>query len=119
MVYDASLRRVVLFGGQDQSTSAIYNDTWFYDGANWQPVAPASSPTPRYRMASAYDSVRLRTVLYGGFDGTNVLTDTYEFSFRSRSRAAPAMYASATPRASASEAIASPRMSSTASDCTP
>ena len=80
MVYDASLRRVVLFGGQDQSTSAIYNDTWFYDGANWQPVAPASSPTPRYRMASAYDSVRQRTVLYGGFDGANVLTDTFEFN---------------------------------------
>ena len=80
MVYDASLRRVVLFGGYDQSSMAIYNDTWLYDGVDWQQVTPATAPTPRYRMAAAYDSLRQRTVLYGGFNGTNVLTDTFEFT---------------------------------------
>ncbi|MFN6146127.1 MAG: kelch repeat-containing protein [Planctomycetota bacterium] len=80
MVYDSGLRRVVLFGGFDQSTNTRLNDTWLYNGSDWQQVTTSNSPSPRYRMASAFDSVRQRTVLYGGFDGTNVLTDTFEFN---------------------------------------
>jgi len=83
MVYDASLRRVVLFGGYDRDTDTVYGDTWTYDGTNWvdiTPTDPAQSPTARYRAQSVYDSARLRTVLYGGFDGTTILQQNYEFT---------------------------------------
>jgi hypothetical protein len=79
MVFDASIGKVVMFGGFDQGTNAAFGDTWCYDGSDWVEMTPAASPTPRYRMAAAYDSVRQRTVLYGGFNGTAILRDTYEF----------------------------------------
>ena len=79
MVYDASLRKIVLFGGFDQTTSTTYGDTWIYDGSSWEEVIPAASPSPRYRMTAAYDSVRQRTVLYGGYTGTVILRDMHEF----------------------------------------
>lgn len=83
LVYDASLGRVMLFGGYDRDTDTVYGDTWTYDGTNWvdiTPADPAQSPTARYRAQTVYDSARLRTVLYGGFDGTSILQQTYEFT---------------------------------------
>lgn len=80
MVFDPSLNRVVLFGGCNETTQTVYGDTWWYDGADWVEVTPAVSPTPRFRFAMAFDSQRSRTVLYGGFDGTDILTDTYEYA---------------------------------------
>lgn len=78
MVYDASIGKVVLFGGVD-GTSTPLGDTWVYDGSDWEEVIPTVSPSARYRMAAVYDSVRQRTVLYGGYTGTAILTDTHEF----------------------------------------
>ena len=83
MVYDASLQRVILFGGYDRDTDTIYGDTWTFDGSNWvdiTPVDPASSPSARYRTQTVYDSARLRTVMYGGFDGTAIQQQTFEFT---------------------------------------
>ena len=80
MVYDASLGRTILFGGCDESTGAIYGDTWQYDGNDWIEVTPAQSPTARFRGSMEYDSNRSRTVYYGGFDGTSSLTETWEYA---------------------------------------
>lgn len=83
MVYDASLQRVVLFGGYDRDTDTVYGDTWTYDGTNWvdaTPTDPAQSPSARYRTQTVYDSRRLRTVLFGGFDGVAIQQQTYEFT---------------------------------------
>ncbi len=82
MVYDPELRRTILFGGHDSDTATILGDTWLYDGVEWQPLvlAPAQTPSARYRGASVMDTVRKRAVLYGGFDGTLILRDTYEFT---------------------------------------
>ena len=80
MAYSPELRRTILFGGYDRDTDTIYGDTWEYDGTTWHAVTPANSPTPRYRMASGYDTVRRRLTIYGGFDGNAVLTQTYEYT---------------------------------------
>lgn len=83
MVYDASLQRVILFGGYDRDTDTIYGDTWTFDGSNWvdiTPADPAASPSARYRTQTVYDSARLRTVMFGGFDGTAIRQQTFEFT---------------------------------------
>ncbi len=80
MVYDASLGRTILFGGCDESIGVIYGDTWQYDGNDWVEMAPAVSPTPRFRGMMEYDSQRSRSVYYGGFDGSIAQTETYEYS---------------------------------------
>jgi hypothetical protein len=81
MVFDSTLGKTVLFGGYDLDTDTIYGDTWFFDGQDWLLVpTPGVAPTARYRPAAVYDSTRKRTVLYGGFDGTNVVRDTFEFN---------------------------------------
>ena len=80
MAYMPDLRRTVMFGGYDRDTDTIYGDTWDYDGTTWHAVTPLTSPTPRYRTASAYDTARRRITVYGGFDGDSVLTETYEYT---------------------------------------
>lgn len=79
-VFDSSLNRVIMFGGCDESTQTIYGDTWWYDGVDWIDVSPASSPTPRFRGSMVFDSTRSRTVYYGGFDGSNSLEQTLEYT---------------------------------------
>ncbi|MFT4513115.1 MAG: hypothetical protein ACI91B_001817 [Planctomycetota bacterium] len=79
MVFDASRNRTIVFGGCDEGTSSIYGDTWEYDGSDWVEVTPATSPTPRFRGMMEYDTNRSRTVYFGGFDGTQQLSETYEY----------------------------------------
>ncbi len=80
MAYDTANGRVMLFGGDD--SGAMYNDTWQWDGdANtWaQASVEGSRPLARNGHAMAYDQVRRRVVLFGGFDGDEKLGDTWEW----------------------------------------
>ncbi|MCC7383121.1 MAG: hypothetical protein IT384_14885 [Deltaproteobacteria bacterium] len=43
---------------------------------------PASLPSARYNHGLAFDRARGRAVLFGGFDGTRVLSDTWEWDGR-------------------------------------
>lgn len=69
MAYDSVRNRVVLFGGTDatQGASATTADTWEYDGVAWLQRSPLQSPPPRYAHAMAFDPLRGRTVLHGGY----------------------------------------------------
>ena len=80
MAYMPDQRRTVMFGGYDRDTDTVYGDTWLYDGNTWELANPLSSPTPRYRTASAYDTARRRITMYGGYDGNTLRTETYEFT---------------------------------------
>lgn len=80
MTYDAGRGVTVLFGGLVNATSTLLGDTWEYGGTDWVETTPAVSPTPRYRCAGAYDIARQRVIVYGGYDGTAVLTETVEYS---------------------------------------
>src|SRR5438105_15651547 len=46
---------------------------------NWTQIFPAASPSPREGPMVAYDPVSRKVVLFGGFDGTSYLNDTWTF----------------------------------------
>ncbi|MBK8099421.1 MAG: hypothetical protein IPK26_20120 [Planctomycetes bacterium] len=75
-VYDAGRGVCTLFGGWNASTAVMGADTWDFDGTNWTQLAPATSPSARYRTAHWYDSRRGRVVMHGGSTG---FTETWEF----------------------------------------
>lgn len=85
-VYDSLNDRVVLYGGadslgQDGPPSGIRSDVWVLPLTGppaWTELTPTGTP-PAARAAGAvvYDQVRQRMVLFGGFDGGNVLSDGF------------------------------------------
>jgi hypothetical protein len=46
---------------------------------NWTKLSPANSPTARGYTAMAYDAVSRQIVLFGGYDGSKYLNDTWTF----------------------------------------
>src|ERR1051325_6059622 len=45
----------------------------------WVQLSPAVSPSPRSYMAMAYDPMTGKTTMFGGFDGSSYLNDTWIF----------------------------------------
>jgi cysteine-rich repeat protein len=81
LAYDAQGGRMVLFGGK---AGGVYqNDTWFFvgdiaEGDSWIPgPSPPLGLTPRGQHSMAYDGATGRVILFGGFDGSKVLGDTW------------------------------------------
>jgi hypothetical protein len=72
MAYDASRKAAILYGGDGR------DDTWSWDGRAWSRV-DGRGPGLRAHHAMAYDPVRSRIVVFGGYDGRNNLNDTWEF----------------------------------------
>lgn len=82
MVYEAARHRVVLFGGNGRNGNGDLVDmdqTWTWDGASWQAIAPATRPLGRSQHAMAYDGKRDRIVLFGGNAGASTMSDTWTF----------------------------------------
>lgn len=81
MVYDERRRQVVLFGGNPQMGTGIrLDDTWTWDGSNWQQRFPTSRPPARGSHMMVYDSGRDRAVVYGGATGSgSFFRDTWEW----------------------------------------
>ncbi|MCI4369214.1 MAG: hypothetical protein L3K09_06605, partial [Thermoplasmata archaeon] len=81
ITYDASLGKVLLFGGFNWSS---YNqaDTWEYSAGVWTAVAGSSAVTPwsRNNGALAYDPAIHADVLFGGHAGYYFMNDTQEFA---------------------------------------
>ncbi len=72
VVYDSRRARLVTFGGRSPTTTANANDTWEWNGVDWQQVATANAPSPRAFYSMAYDSRRGVTVLYGTMSGSTI-----------------------------------------------
>jgi hypothetical protein len=62
--YDSALGLSLLFGGWSDS-SGFFGDTWEWDGTNWTPQQPNTSPTIRWTNM-AYDAVNPNVVMFGG-----------------------------------------------------
>lgn len=77
--YDDARGRVVVFGGihPEDETGAV--ETWEWDGRGWELMVADSAPPPRAMAAMAYDPVRRRVVLFGGFWRNGPLDDTWEW----------------------------------------
>lgn len=79
LAYDAERAVSVLFGGWDLTPfNRYWNEVWEWDGNAWTPRM-ASGPAPRGEAAMAYDSVRHRTIVFGGWAGANTFGDTWEW----------------------------------------
>jgi hypothetical protein len=65
--FDSIRQRVVVFGGVQNigGTKTFVNDTWEWDGQSWTQME-ANGPGPRSDHVMAFDSIRNRTVLFGG-----------------------------------------------------
>ncbi|MBI2945238.1 MAG: hypothetical protein HYY25_13675 [Candidatus Wallbacteria bacterium] len=84
LAFDPDRGVVVLFGGT--GTGGPFNDTWEWDGTKWslQQANTASpgtdQPSRRYAHALAFDGVRRRVILFGGYDSSGRLNDTWEWN---------------------------------------
>jgi cysteine-rich repeat protein len=77
--YDPARAKVVLFGGQNASTTL--SDTWEFDGRKWSQVTPGGvAPGQRAGAVLDYDSNSFTSRLYGGDNGATLNTDilTYD-----------------------------------------
>jgi hypothetical protein len=64
MVYDQTLKKIVLFGGIDTNGSYL-DQTWTWDGTAWTRVK--SNPAPSRDLTQMWwDSTLKKTVIYGG-----------------------------------------------------
>ena len=78
-VYDSLQHTVVLFGGsgpQGIGQGLYFQDTWTWDGRQWQEQHPVHSPNPRMRAGMAFDERHGVVVMFGG-EGETTYTATW------------------------------------------
>lgn len=81
MAYDPLDHYVVLFGGDNESTSGAYSDTWTFSGGVWTELSPSTSPPERYGGGMVWDAADGYLLLFGGHDYPTGTTynDTWTF----------------------------------------
>jgi hypothetical protein len=80
LCYDSVRQRLVLFGGDNNTLfGTLLGDTWELSIQGWTPVATAVSPSPRYGAAIAFDPLRQRTILNGGYAGGTPTDQLFEY----------------------------------------
>jgi M6 family metalloprotease-like protein len=77
MAFDEARGQIVLFGGVSGETNGLVDQTWVWDGSNWQQMHPAVSPPARSGHAMAYDSIAQKAILFGGSGNDGLLDDTW------------------------------------------
>jgi hypothetical protein len=78
MTYYGRKKAVMVFGGVDLSWPRVYyNDTWIWKGNRWRKLNTKNDPPARYGHTLVYDPVDRVVVMFGGYDGTNMLNDTW------------------------------------------
>jgi hypothetical protein len=84
-IYDPVRERLVIFGGATEN-GVFLNDVWALplNGAPrrlWEHLAPqGTGPSARDLMSAIYDPVRDRMIVFGGWDHTHYLNDTWALS---------------------------------------
>ncbi len=83
MCYDENRQKTVLFGGFEAGPRIMHNETWEWDGSQWEQVNIDISerPAERFLTEMVYDPNRNKIVLYGGADVVTYETfeDTWEY----------------------------------------
>jgi len=89
IAYDGARKQVVVFGGYN---AAYLDDTWIYaGGTTWTAactscVTGTSKPSGRGSPSMAFDSTRNVVVMFGGYDASGRLCDTWEWNGTAWSR---------------------------------
>lgn len=81
MCYDRDARRFVLFGGGNVPTERGDPGTWTFDpeARRWDQVNAANEPPQRANSRLVYDPVNKRTVLFGGDQLDQLVSDTWVY----------------------------------------
>lgn len=93
IAYDPIRRVTVLFGGSSPRDDTFYNETWEYDGRTWVRRFPLNPPSPRNGARMAYDPIRGKMLMFGGYrwEGRMVFFDeTWEYDGARWSQRLPA-----------------------------
>jgi hypothetical protein len=77
MAYDSRIQSVVLFSGVDHTNSIFFQDTWTWDGTNWNQIFPHTVPHNRYAAGIDYDGTAHSLVLFGGYSSGPAIGDTW------------------------------------------
>src|ERR1044072_7735276 len=81
MVYDSSLKRVVMFAGSDTNYNWL-KDTWQLNGTEWTQIAD-TGPSGRAAHQMAYVIETRKIILFGGYSMSNgseqLYGDTWEW----------------------------------------
>ena len=80
MAFHSKIGFIVLFGGRTGvgQNGISLADTWIWNGKSWIKLE-INGPPGRDQHRMVYDKKRQRIVLFGGWDGTKVLDDVWEF----------------------------------------
>ncbi len=84
MVWDSVNDRILVFGGirgfDDKSVALVLDDTVALEGDVWRDLNPPAKPSARQAHGFAFDRVRNRFIIYGGYnENTQAIYDTWEF----------------------------------------
>jgi hypothetical protein len=80
VAYDSVMHAVVLFGGSGPGGAGLgryFQDTWTWDGTQWQLQHPAHMPNPRMRAGMVFDERHEVTMMFGGEGDTTTYTATW------------------------------------------
>ncbi|MFV2014456.1 MAG: kelch repeat-containing protein [Candidatus Heimdallarchaeota archaeon] len=85
LVYDEINDKFILFGGSN--SSGLLNDTWIYDlnTNTWAEMFPVSVPSARADQTMFYDRYHGQVILFGGYNDTNSLNDTWVYDYPANS----------------------------------
>jgi len=105
-VYDPETNSLIVFGGDAEffKSGTPFGDIWVLSNANGIPGTPAWTeltptnigPVARSGHNAVYDVVNNRMTIYGGFDGTNILTDAWVLAW-ANGQAGPSVWLPLSP----------------------
>jgi hypothetical protein len=73
MTWDPRRRRVVLFGGLNDTAAPVLADTWEWDGATWELRTPTQSPPASAAHRMAFDVVTQQVLVAMTGDSTGLI----------------------------------------------
>jgi hypothetical protein len=83
IVYDKEDNVSIMFGGRDNDEGVTLASTWVFNWSDWEwyNMTPSTQPSPRRLHGMSFDTENNVTVLFGGFDETNELGDTWVYDY--------------------------------------
>ena len=82
MAYDPATEQLILFGGLTlNGVPTDRNDTWVWNGTDWEELTPPTKPSARSNASIAYDAAAERLILFGGYTtAEHPLGDTWAWN---------------------------------------
>ncbi|MCE7736149.1 MAG: hypothetical protein GPJ54_14805, partial [Candidatus Heimdallarchaeota archaeon] len=83
MAYDSINDKLILFGGNNGTSTDRFADTWAYDYKTntWEEMKPSISPVSMYGHAMVYEPELQKVVMFGGYDGSSLLNDIWVYDY--------------------------------------